>query len=751
MNPEKHHSDHGVRSPHPSVKFPLGGDADLAATKKLLESALQFQKSGKFDKAETVYRNILASEPENIHALHLLGVIAMDTGSPEMAIKLIEKSLGINPGNFKARFNLANALVASDCTDDAIAELERTLKEAPGYTKAMSLITNLMRKQDRLEELVEILDEIRSAEPECFETKKEYGFTLAQLLRLEEAEIVLKECIDDNPRLAQIHYNLGCVQKKQRNFLDAQISFQVALNLEPDHGGAKKNLAVTMASVGRYEEAVPCLLEAGQKSPDEPEIWNNLCMALRKLGRFVEAFEASDKAILADPDDHDIYNERGAAYQSYGDMTTAIENYQKALELEPGAIGAEKNLLFALLNLPNLSSDDLFCMHLEIRKHHEKPEFGDNIFTARDRDPDRKLRIGYVSSDFRTHVVSLNMTPLLTNYDPDKCELYLYAQLEAPDAVTNQFMEVADHWRSIADIHDRDVAAMIEEDEIDILVFLAGRFDQNRPTICTYRPAPIQVSFHDCATSGFQEMDYWLTDDYLHPPDTPEKFTEELYHLPVYYQYPVLNGPEESIQLPADQNGYITFGCFNKPEKINESVVELWSQILKAVPGSKLFLKYFQLFSEESMQLTWRERFAGHGIAGDRLIFVSDSLKRNDHLSVIAQADIALDPFPFNGATTTFDSVSSGIPVICLKGRHFVDRVAYSILNHIGHPELAADSKDDYVRIARELANDRERLRELRKTIKNDMINSPLCDDKAYARSVDAAFRDMWQRFCQRS
>ena len=749
MIPSKHHAGQDAPSPRQTVNFPPMGIAQ-SAPRMLLETALQYQKMGDIEKAESLYRKILKSDPENIHALHLLGVIAMDMGHPEEAVNLIEKSLHINPANIKARFNLANALVARGSLDHAIEELKQTLKDAPDYTKAMSLLTSLMRRQDRIEELVEILDETLGAAPDCFETKKEYGFTLAQTTRLEEAETLLKECIRIDNRQAQIHYNIGCVQKKLKKFLDAQISFQVALNIEPGYTAAKKNLAVTMAAIACYEESIPLLLELTEELPNDPTVWNNLCAAYRRLGRFEEAFDASDKAIEADPNDHENFNERGAAFQSFGGTKEAIENYQRALDLEPGAIGAEKNLLFALLNVPNISSDDLYRMHLEIRKRHEKPEFGGNKFPDRNRDPDRKLRIGYLSSDFRTHVVSLNITPLMTNKDPENCELYLYSQVEKPDVVTEQFKNVADHWKNISEIHDRDVAAMIEEDEIDIMVFLAGRFDQNRPTICTYRPAPIQVSFHDCATSGFQEMDYWLTDDLLHPQDTPEKFTEELYRLPIYYQYPVLEGPETSVQLPADRNGYITFGCFNKPEKINEDVVDLWVEVLKAVPDSKLFMKYFQLFSEESIQSHWRNRFAERGIDRERLIFVSDSLVRNDHLGIISQADIALDPFPFNGATTTFDSVSTGLPVVCLKGRHFVDRVAYSILSHIGHPELAADTKADYVRIACELANDRDRLRALRQTIKSDMINSPLCDDKAYARSVDAAFRDMWRRFCQR-
>ncbi|MCS5612284.1 MAG: hypothetical protein NZ961_17830, partial [Candidatus Poribacteria bacterium] len=362
------------------------------------------------------------------------------------------------------------------------------------------------------------------------------------------------------------------------------------------------------------------------------------------------------------------------------------------------------------------------------RGRFNKPEFSKKNFPERDRTTTRRLRVGYISSDFRKHVVALNVFPVIKNHNHDAFEIFLYSHVEFPDELTEVFRDCADHWRSILNKSDQEAADMIEEDGIDVLVVLAGRFDENRPTIAANRPAPIQVSFHDCATSGLEAMDYYLTDNILHPSDTPELFTEELYRLPYYYQYPVQEYLPEVKPSPVLTNGFITFGCFNKPEKINDTVIELWADVLRAVPESKLLLKYFNSYSEPDMSARWTSRFKKIGISEDRLIFQFNSDSRQTHLALYEQIDISLDPFPFNGATTTFESLSMGVPVVSLLGKHFVDRVAASIVTHAGYPEFAAKTKDDYVELAKNLASDIDNLNKLRLSMREILHKSKLCD-----------------------
>jgi predicted O-linked N-acetylglucosamine transferase (SPINDLY family) len=315
--------------------------------------------------------------------------------------------------------------------------------------------------------------------------------------------------------------------------------------------------------------------------------------------------------------------------------------------------------------------------------------------------------------------------------------------------MTEALSDFSDHFKTINTKNDQELALLIEKDEIDILVTLAGRFDENRPLVATYRPAPIQVSFHDCATSGLEAMDYYLTDSIIHPPSSKEKFTEHLYRLPTYYQYPTHNGLPVVNDSPVIKNGYITFCSFNKPEKIGEEVVELWAKVLKAIPNSRLLLKYFGHYSEPLMLERTIKRFKKHKIGKERLILNAAIDKQVDHLALYHQADIALDPFPFNGATTTFEALSMGVPVITLQGNHFVSRVATSLVTHIGYPELAAKSSENYIEIAKDLTNNVKKLNSIRKSLRKQLINSPLCDGITYAKDVEIAFRDMWSTWCK--
>ncbi|MBT7943866.1 MAG: hypothetical protein HN719_10965, partial [Alphaproteobacteria bacterium] len=365
-----------------------------------------------------------------------------------------------------------------------------------------------------------------------------------------------------------------------------------------------------------------------------------------------------------------------------------------------------------------------------------------------DKNAERRLRIGYLTSDFRDHPVGHNVFPLISAHDRADFEVFCYADILNADAVTEQFQSTAEHWRTIAGMADDRVAAMIRSDEIDVLVILAGRFDRNRPLIAAHRAAPVQVSLFDGATSGLAEMDYWLTDDYLNPPDTAEQFTEELYRLPVFYQYPSGTEMPDVKPPPVLQTGHITFASFNSPAKVNEQVLALWAEVLKAVPDSKLLLKYKNWYAQPSLQNTTIERLAASGIDSERVSFEAASDTFAEHLGRYAAVDIALDPFPFNGATTTFQALSMGVPVITLAGDTFISRMAASLLHQIGLDDLAADTPEAYVDCAKNLATDSERLKTLRAELRQRLGDSPLCDAPAYANSFEVAYRDMWRRWC---
>ena len=677
---------------------------------ELISIANRFHREGDLSQAETIFRRILEIIPEHPIALHFLGVIALDSDSAEAAVKLISKATELAPEYYQAFNNLGNALDAAGRIEEAEGTYERALDIKADYLEAMFNLGIMKRK----------------------------------LRKYDEAEKLFENYIKIDPTNASTHFELGFSCERQGNRTKAQMCYGVALNIDPKHSLARIGLAGLYQTVGRLKESIEQYDISLEDNKNLTKALNSKGIALRKSGRFEEAIECLMRSYELDPRDTETLNAIASAYQSIGDIDKATSYYTKALRVNPLSEASHKCVLFVILNNYKLSTKELFEIHREVRGPFDKPEFYNKSFSNRDKSRKRKIKVGYISSDFRTHVVAMNVLPLLANHNHDQFEIFLYSQVEFPDEITKLCQEYADHWCSTMQKTDKEVADIIEKDEIDILVVLAGRFDENRPLVTTYRPAPIQVSFHDCATSGLKSMDYYFTDSILHPENTVELFTEKLYRLPYYYQYPIQEGLPAIGDTPALSNDYITFGSFNKPEKIGDPVIELWANVLSSVPDSKLLLKYFNHYDEESMKDRWIRCFEKYNIKASRIIFMGSIDDRQSHLALYDLIDISLDPFPFNGATTTFESLSMGVPVVSLLGKHFVDRVAGSIVTHAGYPELAVKNKSEYIECAKKLAADYKKLNHMRKAMRNKIFKSNLCDGIPYTENIEKAYRDMW-------
>ncbi len=695
--------------------FAFPDSSQQVSISQLLAHANRLHKAGQLPQAESAIRAILVEQPDHPQALLSLGIIARQSGNLAAAAELMERAAKIAPTYSQAFNNLGGVYLAMDRLEDAIAQYEQAVELRPDYAEALF---NL-------------------------------GMTRRMFGDCDKALEALRACAKLTPTRPDMHFEIALCQQQLGNKMHAQIAYRVALDLDPDLIRARNGIGRLLGFMGRYDDAVNEFRQALSTAPNDPQVRNGLSESLRRIGQFKEALELVELNNPDVPRTIETLLNLGTVNQVMGNIDLAAGYYELILQLLPNADFAEKSILFVALNRPQLSSQELFDLHLRLRSRHDRPEAALKTFEGRSRDPNRKLKIGFVSSDLRSHVVALNVLPVIEGLDRDRFEIHLYAQEKATDHITQRFKSFATGYTSINRYNNAEAARVIEDDEIDILVVLAGRFDENRPLIVTHRAAPIQVSFHDCATSGLDAMDYWLTDAFLHPQDTVEQFTEELYRLPVYYQYPIQTGLPAVAPPPALTNGFITFGCFNKPEKLNEQVISLWAEVLHAVPDSKLFLKYFNHYSEDAMQRSWIEKFAAHGIDEDRLILKAKIDHRLDHLELYREIDIALDPFPFNGATTTFEALSMGVPVVTLLGRHFVDRVAASMVTHAGMPELIAADRAAYVDLARRLAADPARLAEMRRTMRDQVHASPLCGGPAYAETIGTAFRDMWQTWVE--
>ena len=524
--------------------------------------------------------------------------------------------------------------------------------------------------------------------------------------------------------------------------------FTKSIKADPENALAHNSLGVALKKLRQWDKAVASYRKAIEIIPHYADAHNNLGNALKELGEMDEAVASYEKAIEVKPDYAEAYNNLGNGLKALGRLEEAITSYRKAQAMEPQSVTAGRNLIYGILNVPGLTQDELFTEHLRFSEAHAQGITGSARDLSNERTSDRRLRIGYLSSDFRDHPVGSNLIPLLASHDHESFEVFCYADVALPDAMTERFQSAADHWRPITGMPDSEVAALVRGDEVDLLVCMAGRFDTNRPLVAAHRAAPVQISFHDGATSGLGEMDYWLTDGFLHPPETKEKFSEELYRLPVFYQYLPIGDAPPVGSLPAETKGFITFASFNNPAKVNEKVISLWAEVLKSVPQSRLMLKYKNWYGQTSLRHRLVESFGASGIEEERIIFEAPLDTLAEHCGRYGSVDIALDPFPFSGATTSFQALWMGVPVVSLKGESFINRAAGSMLFHAGLGELAVDTGEAYLAAARDLAGDREHLKTMRRNLREQLAGSPLCDGPAYARNVEAAYREMWREWC---
>ncbi|MBW1895285.1 MAG: tetratricopeptide repeat protein, partial [Deltaproteobacteria bacterium] len=502
---------------------------------------------------------------------------------------------------------------------------------------------------------------------------------------------------------------------------------------------------------GRLEEAAAGYRKALTIKPDYVEAHSNLGTVLIAQGRLEEAAAGYRKALAIKPDFAEAHNNLGNVLIEQGRLEEAAAGYRKALAIKPDFVEAHSNLLFCLNYFPSISRKDIYNESLKWDHQHAKKIPRKEPVYANKKEKERKLRIGYVSPDFRNHSVHYFFEPLLKTHNKENVEVYCYSNVMAPDNVTERLTKESDNWLSIIGKNDEDVAEQISRDGIDILVDLAGHTAKNRLLVFAYKPAPIQVTWLGYSnTTGMSAIDYRFTDEVADPIGEADNLhSEELIRLESGFL--CYSGDESSPEisaLPCLERGHITFGSFNNLTKTTPEVVKLWSDILRAAPNSHLLLKSKQLM-DEGMRERYQGMFEKEGISGDRVELFSRFPKKEDHLRFYSKIDIGLDPFPYNGTATTFEALWMGIPVITLEGDRHAARVGTSIMTHLNLPQFIADTKENYIKKAVELAGDRKRLAVYRKDLRSILQSSKSCDEHHFAKKIETAFREMWRTWCQ--
>lgn len=588
-------------------------------------------------------------------------------------------------------------------------------------------------------------------DPENADTLHLHGILSVQAGKHDAAIELMEQAISikgDDPRF---HYNLGKVHQDQARFEKAIACYTQAIKIDSRFADAYINLARIYKDLGVLDQAILYSRHAVALLPTDPEVHYNLGTALMAQGEIEEAIACYRRALELKPDFAKAHDNLGNALKERGEIEQAIACYWRALELKPDFTETHSNLLFALNYEETRTPEQIAAEHRNFGLAYQLQKSAINTGFTHAADPDRILRIGYVSADFFDHSCAYFFEPLLRAHDRSKVEIFCYSGVQSPDATTQRFRHLADQWRDICRIDDPKLAPLIETDGIDILVDLSGHTAGGRLSVFARRVAPVQVSWLGYPnTTGLFTMDYKLTDRLVDPEGlTDHLYTERLVRLPVSflcYQAP-FGAPSVSAP-PCIESGHITFGCFNNASKVTPAVIALWAMILHAVPGSKLILKARQ-FSDSATRQRYISLFASHRITSDRLIISGPLPKKQDHLSAYNAIDIGLDPFPYNGTTTSCEALWMGVPFITLAGKTHAGRVGSALLHNLHLDELVARDTDDYLHKAAELAGNILLLTEWRKDFRHLIETSPLCDANRFADNIEEAYRRMWTEWCK--
>jgi len=546
--------------------------------------------------------------------------------------------------------------------------------------------------------------------------------------------------------LAQAHDLAIQFQREGRLQESESICHQI-LQHHPNHPEVLNTLAILAQQQGNLPEAIDLYQRAIALRPELPELHFNLGNVHKDLGDFQLAIDAYRKALSIRPDFRPALNNLANALKETGQLAEAKDLYRQTLAIHPDPRIAS-SLAYLMYFDPQASPADIAAEHKRWNDTYAQPLLPANVVHPNNRDPNRRLKIGYVSPDFRNHPVARFLLPLLANHHHDQFEIFCYSDVRRPDSMTTRLQSLVDQWRDTTRHSDEILAQLIRQDQIDILIDLTMHMEGNRLLAFARKSAPVQATYLAYAgTTGMPAIDYRFSDRFLDPPGNDESiYAERTLRLDSYWCYQPQPEAPDVAPLPALANGYITLGCLNNFSKINPPVLQAWRSIITQLPNSRLILAAHH-GAHRTQVLQY---FAEAGIAPEHVEF-SGVLPIADYLAQYNRIDIALDPFPYPGGTTSLDAIYMGVPVITLPAQTAVSRAGVTILRHLDLPELIATNTDHYIEIATQMATDLPRLAALRQQLRPRLMNSPLTDAPSLTASIETAFRDIWRKWCEQS
>lgn len=691
----------------------------MANTSQLYQMAITLHREGQFKRAETYYREVLASQPQNADAKHLLGVLCYQTSQHNEALKLIAAAISINPSNADYLNNHGLVLRALGRLDEALNSYQLALKLTPRDPDLQNNLGNVYQALERYEEAAGCYRRVLLANPKDIEVRDALCHAL-QILgnqshtagRYTQSEACFQEAVRFNPLVAALHYNLGNAQRELGKPAEAAASYQRALKL----------------------------------APNDADIHNNLGNVLRELGMLGEAISSYQSALKLNPQlfhakAHLVHQKQHVC--DWKNLDQDIQEIRRWVVEYPEAQISP----FAFLSMPGTTAaEQLNCAKNWVKNRYSLlMDEGRQLAYQYSSRPKERLRIGYLSNDFRLHPLAFLVSELITLHDRQKFTIHGYSYGPDDKSPQRKNLEKAfDHFVDIRSLSSKEAAKRIHDDQIDILVDLTGFTQNSRTNILALRPVPVQVSWLGFpGTMAAPFIDYLLSDSFITPPEQAGFYTEKLALLPDCYQpndskRPVAEVPgREQCGLPEDA---FVFCCFNQTFKILPDIFDVWMRLLKALPNSVIWLLECNSLAKENLL----QEAAIRGVEAKRLIF-APRLSIAEHMARHALADLFLDTLPYNAHTTSSDALWMGLPVLTCAGETFAGRVAASLLQAANLPELITGSLQDYERLALALATDKQRLTAIKAKLIRDRQSLPLFDTERFARNLEQAYQRMWE------
>ncbi|NBT13603.1 MAG: tetratricopeptide repeat protein [Planctomycetia bacterium] len=602
-----------------------------------------------------------------------------------------------------------------------------------------------LHRQGRRTEAERIYRDILAIEPLHRDALHLLGVAAYQEGRHAEALDLIRRAISLDGSHATFHNSLGAVHQALGDLPAAVAAYRTSLLLDMDHADAHGNLALALRQMGHLAEAAACLRRAVQLKPGDPILLNSLGVSLRAVGSVAESIDCYRRALAAREDFWEAHSNLGNLLKDQCRFDEALVHYRRAMELAPDKPIIRSNLLCALQYRAGTGPGDLAAAHAEFER-----AFGEPLRTSwrphgNDPDPERPLRIGFLSPDLHRHPVGYFLVGVLEHFDPAEAMAFCYSTSATPDDLTARLRARAT-WRDVQPLSDAAIADLIRTDAIDVLFDLAGHTGNNRILVLARKPAPVQITWAGyVGTTGLAAIDYLLADRHEVPPGAERHYRERVVRMPdAYVCYEAPPAPPVG-PLPALERGHVTFGSFSNPGKLGPQVAAPWARILRLVPGSRLLLKYKGLDDPvHADRIT--AMFAEQGIDRDRLTLEGDA-PQSELLGHYDRMDVALDPFPYGGGVTTLEALWMGVPVVTCPGDTFAGRHALTHLSAVGLTETIARDLDHYVERAATLAEDLSALAALRAGLRQRMAASPVCDARRFTAHLHGVLRGMWHEW----